>query len=130
MQISLIAAVGKQGQLGLKGELPWTDKQDLQWFKDMTLNKTCIVGYNTLKSLPELRRRNVVLDDVAQTLESIIARLDQDEVFVIGGAKTYRRWMPLVTRFYISQINYNGPADTWMPELIIKPSKTNTTIFY
>ena len=117
----LIAAVGRSGQLGLDGKLPWHDAADLRWFKTMTTGGTIIVGHNTAQGLPELPDRTVVVDDRSQAPESILEDLRRESsfraIYVAGGAKTYRRYLHLVTRHLISVIDYDGPADTWMPPL-------------
>ena len=40
-----IAAVGVRGQLGLNGRLPWYDKTDLAWFREMTYGHSVVVGH-------------------------------------------------------------------------------------
>ena len=42
-----IAAIGVRGQLGLNGSLPWHDKTDLAWFREMTYGHAVVVGHNT-----------------------------------------------------------------------------------
>lgn len=121
MSLYLIAAVGRSGQLGLSGKLPWRDPADLKWFRLMTTGGIVIVGHNTAQVLPELPDRTVVVDDRSRSPEDILADLlrtaGHRAIFVAGGAKTYRRYMHLVTRHYVSVIDYDGPADTFMPPL-------------
>ena len=50
--IYLIAAVGRQGQIGLNGRLPWRHPEDLQWFKEQTMGKVVVCGFNTAEHLP------------------------------------------------------------------------------
>jgi len=119
MIINLIAAIGRSGQIGLNGSLPWHDAKDLAWFKSVTVGKTLIVGANTLLTLPVLPSRTVMEDNRNVSPEDFLRDNCEglSEVFIIGGAKTYARWMHLVDRFYLGRINYNGPADTYMPPL-------------
>ncbi len=49
--IYLIAAVGRQGQIGLNGRLPWRHPEDLQWFKEQTMGKVVVCGANTAEHL-------------------------------------------------------------------------------
>ncbi len=120
--IRLLAAVGRSGQIGLDNGLPWHNKSDLKWFKELTMGHVLVAGYNTYQSLPNLPGRVVLLDDKDK---SPIDFLDlyykwgdlSNVVWVIGGAKTYARWLPFVSKAYIGLIDYEGPADTFMPSL-------------
>ncbi|MFZ6035495.1 MAG: dihydrofolate reductase [Patescibacteria group bacterium] len=49
--ISIIAAIGKNRELGVKDRIPWHIKEDLLHFKHLTLEKTVIVGRKTFESL-------------------------------------------------------------------------------
>jgi dihydrofolate reductase len=117
MTINLIAAVGKRGQLGLDGKLPWHEPEDLQWFKKMTMGGAVVVGYRTAQTLPKLPGRHVIVMERDMTPEQVIAEVSGYELWIAGGAKTYEQWMPFIQRFYIASIEYDGPADTWMPPL-------------
>ena len=113
--INLIAAVGEHGQIGLNGNLPWRDSEDLAWFKKLTMGGIVLVGYNTHKTLPPLKGRTVVCSS-GMTPEQVIEIYGSD-LWVAGGAKTYAEWMPYIERFYISRIKYDGLADTWFPKM-------------
>jgi len=118
--VNLIAAVGKNGQLGLSGHLPWRDKEDLLFFKHMTMNDLVIVGHNTFQHLPILPGRTIMIDQPDRSQEDVLREISNDlweTVWIAGGAKTYSRWMPFVRRFFVTQIDYDGPADAWMPPL-------------
>lgn len=49
--ISIIAAIGKNRELGVKNRIPWHIREDLLRFKNLTLNKPVIVGRKTFESL-------------------------------------------------------------------------------
>ena len=129
--IEMIAAVGNQGQIGLDGHLPWKSSADLKWFKEMTMGKILIAGVNTIKTLPPLLGRRLLIDNKYLTpLEFIDDTIDAfsihsekieltDIFIVIGGAKTYKRWIPYASRVYLGLIKgYDGcAADTFMPPL-------------
>ncbi|QGZ14223.1 dihydrofolate reductase [Rhizobium phage RL2RES] len=123
MNINLIAAIGKSGQIGLNGGLPWQSSDDLRWFKSMTMDSLMIAGYRTYQTVKHLDRtygRVLILDDEAITPDFLRGLAEQrvhDGAFIIGGAKTYTRWMPYIDRFYISRIDYDGPADTFFPDV-------------
>ena len=61
--ITMIAAVGKNLELGKDNELLWRIPEDLQFFKQQTLGKKIVMGKKTLDSLPGLlpKRTHIVL---------------------------------------------------------------------
>ena len=52
MNITLIAAVGLNNELGINNDLIWHIPEDLKFFKENTLNKHIVMGMNTYLSLP------------------------------------------------------------------------------
>lgn len=110
-----IAAIGARGQLGLDGRLPWHDKADLEWFREMTYGHVVIVGHNTAKRLPPLGGRRLMQAEQFATPEDLRAyvRSAPENVYLIGGAKTFDKFAGVVDRWYINKIDYDGPADAW-----------------
>ena len=51
MIVSIIAAIGKNGQLGIDNKIPWTLKEDMQNFKNLTLNHHILMGRRTFESI-------------------------------------------------------------------------------
>lgn len=117
--INLIAAVGNRGQLGLEGNLPWYNPEDLAWFKALTMGQTLVVGHRTAQTLPPLPGRTLLVmeRDMDPAAMKKQAEREGKDLWIIGGAATYERWMPHVDRFFIARIDYDGPADTWLPPL-------------
>lgn len=121
MIVSLICALDDKGGIGYRGGLPWPhNSEDLKWFKDVTMGKTLLVGYNTYATLPPLPGRTIRVLERDEEPVHVIASLaidDVEEAVVIGGAKTYRQWLNYVDRFYISRIRGEFDADTYCEEL-------------
>ena len=109
--ITAIVAIGRRGQLGLNGELPWHDKEDLKWFREYTAGKVVIVGSTTAKKLPELPEQIMVVWN-RDVRPSELVKQYPDAV-IIGGGMTYRAFSPYIKRWHISMIDYDGPADSW-----------------
>lgn len=126
----MIAAVGKNRELGYQGDLVWHLKQDMQFFRDTTRGATVVMGGKTWQSLPggALKgRRNLVLsrslqqaagaqvfhssDELNQYLETL-----DGPIFVIGGASLYQAYLPLAERIYLTEIDDVRPADVYFPE--------------
>jgi dihydrofolate reductase len=142
MILSAIAAVGRNGEIGRGGSLPWPRlPEDLRWFVRHTRCKAVIMGRVTWQGLPARPlpfRRNIVLSrhwpdepgpdspldcEPARTpVEAILAALrhaegaDHPEAVVIGGAETYRLFWPLLDRLYLTKIDADFPgADASFP---------------
>lgn len=111
----MIAILGTNnlGFIGLNGALPFKCKADLQHFKNITLNKTCLVGHNTLKGLPPLKNRKLVTISDYENISQLLADVD----VCIGGKKTYETYCEFFTELHISHVNNNSIGDTMFPDL-------------
>ena len=78
-KLTIIACVDQVGLIGLDGQIPWHNPEDLAHFKKYTLGKTLIMGSKTFYSLPsplEDRVNVVISSDVDKFdahIESLIA---------------------------------------------------------
>ncbi len=128
MSYSIIAAIGKNNEMGKDNQLLWHLPSDLMFFKEMTLNHTVIMGKNTYLSIgrPLPKRTNIVLssslDDnqviVCKTLDDIKKHINEDEeVFIIGGYSIYKTFLPLASKLYLTHINKEFDADVFFPEV-------------
>lgn len=129
--ISIIVAIGKDYEIGLKNQLLWHISDDLKHFKQITSGKPVIMGENTWFSLPKRplpKRRNIVIThnreaifEGAETLfsidEALQAVASEEEVFIMGGASIYKQFMPLASKLYITHVMENFEADTWFPKI-------------
>ena len=128
MAISLIAALDENFAIGRKGQLPWHLPDDLRWFKQLTVGKNILMGYNTAASigraLPE--RTNLVLSRrheapfpgqvTVRSIEEALARCDHTGLMVIGGGQVYREALPLARRLYLTWVSMAADgADTFFP---------------
>ena len=87
--ISMIAAIGKNRELGKDNKLIWNIKEDMSFFKETTINKPVVMGRNTYKSLkkPLKDRKNIILttraieiDDnivVMRSIENLLKYIEQ-----------------------------------------------------
>ena len=108
-QLKAIIAKNNLGFIGIGNKLLWTNKEDLKHFKNLTMNTTCLVGYNTFQELPKLLNRTLLVD------ERNNYRFDWD--FCIGGKKTYEKYCPYFTELHISHIDNNDIGDVTFPDL-------------
>ena len=103
-----IIAVNNLGFIGKDDTLIWKCSDDLQHFKKLTLNSSCLVGYRTYYGLPSLPNRTLMLDDRDRF------RFDWD--WCIGGKKTYEKYARYFTELHISHIDDNTIGNVTFPD--------------
>jgi dihydrofolate reductase len=129
--ISLVVAMDVQRGIGYENRLPWRLSADLKRFKQLTMGHTIIMGRNTYESIGRALpgRTSIVLSrdpawmaegtlkaaGMDQALEMAQAR-DESEVFIIGGGAVFSQVLDLADRIYLTQVDADGPADTFFPE--------------
>ena len=127
--ISIIAAIGRNRELGQGNQLIWHIKEDLKNFKDLTMGKYIVMGKNTYESLPRHLegRKYVVLSSSLDNIDNGILFKDFDkllefvnnldeEVMIIGGARVYRLFLPYATKLYLTEIDSEEKADVYFPK--------------
>ena len=135
MIISLIAALGKNNEIGKGNDLLCHLPADLKHFKEITLGHTVIMGRKTFDSLPKgalPNRRNVVISrnpelkikgaEVFSSLDqALLKSINEVEVFIIGGAQIYEYSLPFADKLYITRIHAAFPeADVFFPSIDFK----------
>lgn len=131
MKISLIAAVGRNGVIGIKGKLPVRLPADLRRFRIMTSNKPVIMGRKTHDSIGKClkSRTNIVLSHnenyipyegailVNKLTEAYDVAYDSgaDHTYVIGGAEIYKHFLPVANRICLTVIDEDLEGDTFFP---------------
>lgn len=128
MNISMIAAVGRNLELGKANDLIWHFKEDMKFFKQTTIGNTVIMGRKTFESLPKplADRQNIVITnnksytaegaDVVFSLDEALEKCKNENVFIIGGGKIYGEFLPRASKLYLTEINDAcADADTYFP---------------
>ncbi len=127
--LTMIAAVGKNLELGKKNELIWHFKEDMTFFKNNTINKTVVMGRNTYESigrdLPNrknivLTSRNIKNDNIItiNNIENILKYIkeNKEEIMIIGGAKVYQEFLSYASNLLLTEIeSIDDKADTFFP---------------
>ena len=131
MKISLIAAVAQNHVIGHKNELPWHLPDDSAYFKRKTSHHPIIMGRKSFESLgkPLPNRTNIVITrnadfkaagvTIVHTLDNGInaARsVNQEEIYVIGGAEVYTMALPIATTLYMTEIHRAYEGDAYFPD--------------
>jgi dihydrofolate reductase len=136
MKISLIAAIGRNREIGKDNDLMWNLPDDMRFFRDTTLHHHIIMGRKNYDSIPEKYRplkdrTNLILSRnadfiapncvVFQTIEQAFAysvEAGETELFVIGGAQVYDLALQTgkVDRMYLTFVDADfESADTFFP---------------
>jgi dihydrofolate reductase len=125
-----IVAVAKNFAIGKDGKLPWHYPADLKFFKQTTTGHAIVMGWNTWKSIgkPLPNRLNIVMSSRGQIddrPEVVLVRdkdavlklaQQQDELFIIGGSKTYETFEAEIEKWYVTEVPITvEDADTFMP---------------
>lgn len=128
MSISMIAAVGRNLELGKGNDLIWHFKEDMKFFKETTTGSSVIMGRKTFESLPKAlpNRKNIVITNnrdyvadggyVVNSIEKAL-ELAGDNAFIIGGGNIYSQFLPLADKLYLTEIDDEcADADTYFPQ--------------
>ena len=134
--IAMIAAVARNGVIGVDNKLPWYLPEDLKFFKRMTQAKPLVMGRKTFASIgkPLPNRLNIVVTRdtrfaytgvrVCHDLESALRLADQqatieasEEIMVMGGGEIYAQALPLASRIYLTEVDIEVEGDARFPEL-------------
>ena len=129
--ITMIAAVGKNLELGKNNDLIWHLKEDMKFFKEQTMGKPIIMGRKTFESLPKLLpgRKHIILtkQDLDLPEEVLIFHDKEDlleyikdykeEVMIIGGASIYKEFLKDSNKLILTEIDAeDSTAEAYFPE--------------
>ncbi|MFN8863778.1 MAG: dihydrofolate reductase [Flavobacteriales bacterium] len=137
MKVILIAAIGRDLEIGKDNDLLWHLPADMKFFKETTRHHHVIMGRRNYESIPERfrpfpERTNVVIsrnpefeapgcivcDSLQKALE-IAAQNGEQEAFIIGGEQIYSLALQyeLVETMYLTHVDAEFPdAHAHFPE--------------
>jgi len=140
--INIIAAIGKNRELGAKNKLLCYIPKDMAYFKKLTLGQVVIMGRKTFESLPEKNRplphrinivvtkknpKNIFFQSKKDSKTPLFffsslkeaineAKKFKKEIFIIGGASLYQQTINLADRLYLTLIDKEfKEADVFFP---------------
>ena len=130
MKLSLIAAVGKNGELGKDGNLIWRFREDMKYFAKITKGHKIVMGRKTFESLPGLLpdREHIVLTRNPANIPQGVAVFNNvedflkfyqntdEEIFNIGGSSIYEQMLDYADNIYLTEINAEAEADVFFPD--------------
>lgn len=130
-----MVAISKNNVIGNKGMLPWHYKEDLAYFKEVTMGHSVLMGRKTFDSIvhklgrPLPGRCNVVVTNnrsfaypgvrVVWDLEQYLQEnKDSNEViFIIGGAEIFDKTIRFCDKLFVTHIDKEYPGDVFLPEI-------------
>jgi dihydrofolate reductase len=133
LTVTILAAIARNGVIGVDGGLPWHLPDELALFKETTMGHVLVMGRRTYESVgrPLPGRTTVVVTrqpdwrvdeehvrragSVPEALETAAA-LD-DDVFVVGGAQIYADALPYADRLALTFVEAEPEGDTVFPEI-------------
>jgi len=128
-RIALIAAVARNGVIGVDNRLPWRLPDDLKRFKTLTTGHSIIMGRRTWESLGKALpyRQNIVVtrsEDLRAPGAQLVASLDAglaiavlpEPIFIIGGESLYRAALPIADTLYLTEIDRDFSGDARFPQ--------------
>ncbi|GLR25773.1 dihydrofolate reductase [Limnobacter litoralis] len=139
MTLKLIAAVAKNGVIGLDNKLPWHLPEDLAYFKATTMGSPVLMGRKTYESIgrPLPGRLNVVLSSQAQwvpapakdgTPRELIRFPEplpmdsQTRIAVVGNMTDATNWLKMFSEVYLiggSQLYAQALLEQRVDELLL-----------
>ena len=129
-----IAAVDNNWAIGFQDNLLIRIPNDQKNFRKVTTGHTVVLGRKTLagfpNGLPLPNRNNIILSrnpdfevkgatvvHSIDELKEVLAEIDSDDIYIIGGGKIYDILVPYCDEAIITKIDYEYQADTYFPNL-------------
>ena len=143
---AILAHDAKYG-IGKDNDLPWPkNKEDMKWFKEMTMNHTVVMGRKTWDSLPVKplpNRHNIIITSseidptvvkdhknssyIDHSRESIgllssVSNLIslKGDMWIIGGATLIESSLDIIDELWLNNVGGDYDCDTFLPEFQIK----------
>lgn len=137
-----IVCIDKRWGIGINGQLLYKIKEDMEFFKEMTLHKVVLMGRKTFESIgskPLKDRLNIVLsnslnqDDYIydnlrivsdeEDLDRVLTILDNNDIYVIGGEEIYKQFLSECDEIFVTHVDDNTYADRHFPEIAFEGFK-------
>ncbi len=154
VNITIIAAIARNGVIGNKNGIPWHLPSDLKHFKETTTGHPIIMGRKTFESIgkPLPNRRTIVVTsnlnwqqegcERANSLQEAIRLVSTfrvpgisvDRAFIVGGAQVYQEALNYAHNAIITRVDIGVDGDTCFPALdltqwvMTKETKRNVSV--
>ena len=132
--MNIIFSADRNWAIGNKNELLIRIPEDMKQFRAKTTGNVVVMGRKTLESFPNQKplkdRVNIVISTrkdyevegatVVHSIEEALKELQKyptEQVYIIGGGKIYREFLPYCDTAYVTYIDHAYAADTFIPNL-------------
>lgn len=140
--INCIVAIDRNQGIGFKGQMPWPHlKGDMSWFQKITTGNIVIMGSTTHQSIgkPLPNRINIILstskdygfsgaDHTFSNSDTALVFCKNEypdkEIFIIGGSAIYNLYMPIIDRFYVTEIDHDYLCDKFFDFSVVQKNFT------
>jgi dihydrofolate reductase len=128
--INIIAAMSRNGVIGIDGNIPWRLPEDMRHFVKITTGFPVVMGRKNFESIgkPLKGRTNIILtrDEsyqkdgcvVSNNIEDVVNKFGEENLMVIGGEEIYRQFLPYAKRIYLTFIDQDFKGDTFFPDFL------------
>ena len=119
--VRAMCAIGRRGQLGLRGQMPWEGNRgaeyvrDVERFFEVTRGHVLMAGPRTCASIPGFAREYLTIVELRSGMDpdATIARFPGRVVYIGGGPPVWAAYARLIQHWDITRLPYDGEADRW-----------------
>ena len=148
MPINLIAAMALNRVIGRDNNIPWKIPGEQKLFRRITEGHTVVMGRKTFDDIgkPLPNRTNIILSRnkafnapgciVMDDYMGIVEKAGNQNIFIIGGEKIFRLYLPYTDNIYLSILQKEFDGDAYFPKFpeadfqIIRQERIEATIPY
>lgn len=136
LEIVHVVAMDEQHCIGVNNQLPWHLSEDLKHFKRITQNGVVVMGRKTYDSMGRALPNRInwiltrdqhwqadgtkvthTLDEILDHASADVKQLNQQSIFIIGGAEIFRQTLDIADRLELTHVNLNVQGDTFYPAI-------------
>ena len=132
MDIIIIAAMAENRVIGKDNALPWSLKEDMARFRELTKGWPCIMGRKTWESLPKRplpSRPNIVISRSLSAEEALGASVfpslqeairfcaEYEKIFICGGSSIYSEALAFANKIELTEIYKQYEGDVFFPQI-------------
>jgi dihydromethanopterin reductase len=119
--VRAMCAIGRSGQLGLDGGMPWEGNKapefvaDVARFFDLTRGHVIMAGPTTVASMPAWARKDRTVIEIRSHMhpEDMLARYPDRVIYIGGGPPVWDAYAKHIRHWDITVLPYDGEADRW-----------------
>jgi dihydromethanopterin reductase len=119
--VRAMCAIGRRGQLGLGGRMPWEGERGPEYVADvarlwaLTAGHVLLAGPLTFASIPAAARRDRTVVELrsSEAPAEVLRRYPDRVVFIGGGITVWNAYARFIRHWDVTRLPYDGDADRW-----------------